>query len=303
MTFCGIISASGNTIPPAFIFPRVRYKDVFLTGAPSDSLGLGSKSGWMTEDLFLEVLKHVKMHSRCSVEAPILLLMDNHVSHTSLSSIVYAKTHGIVLLSFPPHCTHRMQPLDVGVYGPFKSYLKKAFNNFMLMHPGKPISIYDIPKLANEAFKSSFNIQNIKSAFEKCGIWPVNDLVYTEEVFAATYVTDRPSSHEGEIVEIIPDSAMLSTENVSSQIDSPIAEIEQNTQESSVENVYPNTLSPVVSPTTSQNMLENIRPFPKAQPKKQRNTKRKVVKSRVYTDSPEKDQGADLIINKKKISN
>lgn len=52
--------------------------------------------------------------------------------------MVYARENGIVLLTLPPHCQHRMQPLDVGVYGPFKSNLKIAFNDdFMLTNPEK----------------------------------------------------------------------------------------------------------------------------------------------------------------------
>lgn len=29
VTVCGIVSASGNTIPPAHIFPRIKNKDFF----------------------------------------------------------------------------------------------------------------------------------------------------------------------------------------------------------------------------------------------------------------------------------
>jgi hypothetical protein len=31
---------------------------------------------------------------------------------------------GIDLLTLPAHTTHRLQPLDVSVFGPFKSYFK-----------------------------------------------------------------------------------------------------------------------------------------------------------------------------------
>ncbi|CAL1682568.1 unnamed protein product [Lasius platythorax] len=45
VTFGGIITGIGNTIPPIFVFPRVRYKDHFLLGAPQGSLGLSSRTG------------------------------------------------------------------------------------------------------------------------------------------------------------------------------------------------------------------------------------------------------------------
>ncbi|KAK4880172.1 hypothetical protein RN001_008318 [Aquatica leii] len=35
-----IVSASRNTVPPVFIFPRARFHDIFMNGAPPGSLGL-----------------------------------------------------------------------------------------------------------------------------------------------------------------------------------------------------------------------------------------------------------------------
>lgn len=46
VTFCGIISATGS----AYVYPRVRFKEEFLRGAPASSLGLSNKSGWMKAD-------------------------------------------------------------------------------------------------------------------------------------------------------------------------------------------------------------------------------------------------------------
>ena len=62
VTFCGIITADGNTIPLCFVFPRKKFKGNFLKGAPSQSLGLAVQSGWMNSGLFLEVLKHIQGH-------------------------------------------------------------------------------------------------------------------------------------------------------------------------------------------------------------------------------------------------
>lgn len=66
---------------------RVRFKDECLKGALIGSLSLASKSGWMTAELFPEVLKHIKQHTNCSKDDPILLLFDNHDSHCSIEAI------------------------------------------------------------------------------------------------------------------------------------------------------------------------------------------------------------------------
>ena len=38
VTLCCAISASGNTIPPMFFFPRFHYKDYFIKGAQQEPL-------------------------------------------------------------------------------------------------------------------------------------------------------------------------------------------------------------------------------------------------------------------------
>lgn len=193
VTFVGIINGIGATVPPVFIFPRIRNPSEYLTeGSPMGSIALGNKSGWMTTELFPRVLKHIVNQTRCSEDNKILLLVDNHESHISVEAIRYCKSNGIVLLSFPPHTTHRLQPLDVGVYAPFKAHLATAFNDWMLANPGQAITIRNIGYLANKAYENAFSIKNITHAFKKTGLWPVNRLAFSDEDFAASSVTDRP---------------------------------------------------------------------------------------------------------------
>ena len=54
ITVVGTISASGNSIPPYFIFPRVKFQRHFLNGAPPESKGGANLSRWMTEEHFLD---------------------------------------------------------------------------------------------------------------------------------------------------------------------------------------------------------------------------------------------------------
>ena len=50
---------------------------------------------------------------------PGLIILDNHSSHMSLEVIEIAEENGLDILSFPPHCCHRLQPLDLSVFGRF----------------------------------------------------------------------------------------------------------------------------------------------------------------------------------------
>lgn len=104
VTVAVAVSASGNSIPPFFVFPRKNFKNYFLNGAPAGSAGSAYPSGWMTEDQFVEFAKHFVKHSRSSNERPTLLLLDNHESHLSIEALDYFKEHGVSVRSFPPHC-------------------------------------------------------------------------------------------------------------------------------------------------------------------------------------------------------
>ena len=120
------VSASGNSIPPMFVFPRVKFHDHFIRDGPVGSIGVAHPSGWMTENSFVVFIKHFIHHAKPSQDRPVLLLLDNHNSHLSVEAIDLCKQSGVVLLSFPPHCSHKLQPLDRNVYGPFKKFVNSA---------------------------------------------------------------------------------------------------------------------------------------------------------------------------------
>ena len=113
VTLCAFVNSIGNTVPPCLIFPRKRFYDRMMTGAPPGTLGLSSPSGWMTTELFLECLRHFVKHVRCSKTERALLLLNNHESHVSIEATDFCRDNGIILLTFPPHCSHRLQPLDL----------------------------------------------------------------------------------------------------------------------------------------------------------------------------------------------
>ncbi|KAJ8942921.1 hypothetical protein NQ314_009896 [Rhamnusium bicolor] len=312
LTFVGIINATGNALPPAIIFPRVRYKDYFLNGAPTGSLGLASKSGWMTSPLFVDLLKHFQKITNASKENPTLILIDNHETHCSINAINYARNHGIHLLSFPPHTSHKLQPLDVGVYSSFKANCKTAFNNWMATNPGKQITIYDVPALSNIAFKNSFTIKNITSGFKKTGLWPINQLVFNDEDFLSCYVTDRPAATSNDqqteneannninIVNNSSEEKKNDDDNANKEnINQPIPST------SKVSSNIPNqsmTSPSIVSPSDTKLLLSNkvilipeqIKPSPKAQPRVKKINSRQ-GKSRIYTSTPEKQRIEEIL--------
>uniref|UniRef100_A0A336MF36 CSON014617 protein n=1 Tax=Culicoides sonorensis TaxID=179676 RepID=A0A336MF36_CULSO len=183
--------ATGHALPPVYVFPRVKFKAAFLNGAPLGSVGLAHKSGYMVVEIFTEALKHIQRQTNCSKDNKVLLLLDNHESHCSIQAIECARELGIVLLTFPPHTSHKIQPLDVSVYGPFKTKFKIAFKDWLSTNVGKVITIYQIAALSKNAFLESFTERNIMSGFVKPGIYPLNRFAFQDSDFAPTYPEQR----------------------------------------------------------------------------------------------------------------
>lgn len=123
-----------------------------LNGTPPGTSGAAHQSGWMNREIFLQWLLHFAKHTKCSPEKPVLLLMDNHCSHVAI---------GTILLTFPPHCSHKVQPLDRTVYFPLKAFYSDCCSRWMLNHPVS-------------------------------GVWPFNPDVFGDDEFLPSSVTDRP---------------------------------------------------------------------------------------------------------------
>lgn len=196
VTLALAVSASGVCLPPFYVFPRRKFNSAFLAAAGDGADGAANPSGWMSGEQFQEFLKHFARHSRPSVGSPVLLIMDNHESHVNIAGIDFCKENGIIILTLPPHTSHKLQPLDISVFGPIKRYFNAACDNWMRLplHATKTITIYDISGIAREPIKQGASINNIQSGFRKSGIWPFNDQNFSEIDFLPAAVTDHPAA-------------------------------------------------------------------------------------------------------------
>ncbi|XP_076799909.1 uncharacterized protein LOC143445003 [Clavelina lepadiformis] len=176
------MSAGGNFVPPSFIFPRVRMKD----GAPPGSMFTCQKKGWMNNDIFLEWIKHFIQHAKPSQEERVLLILDGHKSHThNIEALELASKSGVIMLSLPPHTSHRMQPLDLTFFKPLMTYYYQQIEQWLRANPGRAVSAFQICRLFGLAYRKAANVSCAVNGFRKAGIYPVNMLVFNDSDFAA----------------------------------------------------------------------------------------------------------------------
>ena len=93
VTLCCAVSASGNAIPPMFVFPKTHFKQHFVRDDPVGCIGSAHLSGWMAEDNLHLFLRHFVKHVKPSKDSPVLLLLDNHHSHIAVDIL---NCYGIV---------------------------------------------------------------------------------------------------------------------------------------------------------------------------------------------------------------
>jgi len=185
------VNATGVYAPPMLIYPRRRHSCALEADGPRGTLYRCSKNGWINEDLFVDWLKHFADFTKPSENEPILLILDNHSSHISLRAYEFCKSNNIVMLSLPPHGSHRIQPLDVSIYGPFKTAFKQECNLFIKNQLGKKITQNDLASLFRKAFQKIATIPKAEAGFAATGIYPLNPDVFTDEDFVAADILNR----------------------------------------------------------------------------------------------------------------
>ena len=207
------VNAAGRYSPPCFVLPFQRrprefYQSLQQVREPSWST-VCTGSGFITSEAFFqwmeEFVRHLDQHvRRGDASRPQLLIMDQFSGHDSVDIREYALQHHILLYALPPHTTHILQPVDVGLFGPMKKAYRCAERNLTYQRllerevkrrageeqhqdeeeeraicsrktpPERFTGIYDIPLIFKPAVLKSFTPANIEAAFRSTGIYPFN---------------------------------------------------------------------------------------------------------------------------------
>jgi hypothetical protein len=143
-------------------------------------------NGWTDEFLCTEWFEKSfipQATARNTSEKPILLILDGHGSHVTEAMRTAAVRNNIVLYCLPAHTTHRLQPLDVGVFGPLqRAWRDRCYEVAELTDAEIPKKDFIREYLAVR--KKAFTKKNISDAWKHTGIHPWNPKVFSEEDFA-----------------------------------------------------------------------------------------------------------------------
>src|SRR5437660_2163863 len=112
---------------------------------------------------------------------PRFLLLDGHTSHVSpqfIRALIDAKIEALCL---PPHTTHLIQPLDVGVFSPYSIAYKQEVDNANrggITGINKAVFL----RLLKRSREKSLSPSNIRSGWRGAGLIPFHPTVVLEKL-------------------------------------------------------------------------------------------------------------------------
>ncbi|EJF55491.1 DDE-domain-containing protein, partial [Dichomitus squalens LYAD-421 SS1] len=140
VTIIECVCADGSNIMPGFIFSGKEFMRDWFQNVDCNVTIAHSPNGWTDDFLCLEWFRKCfipQATARRETDAPILLILDGHGSHVTSEMRHLAMDHNIHLFCLPPHTTHRLQPLDVGVFGPLQQAWTKRCNEYYVTSRGR----------------------------------------------------------------------------------------------------------------------------------------------------------------------
>jgi len=195
ITILTSITASGISFKPFIIFQRKTCPEVLINSISEGHCHIGGQeSGWIFEKSLLdwskEFIKEVNSYreSHGIKDKTMYFFTDGHNSRENVEFIKTMKDANIVLITFPAHCSHILQALDVLFFKIFKGKFKKnwalylnenikMFIQDVEKNIKKEISEADIKryKMVNlivDMLKVTATIRRIKLAFKYSGLCP-----------------------------------------------------------------------------------------------------------------------------------
>jgi hypothetical protein len=192
VTVIASISQAGVAIPPAIIYTAAtnNHQDSWyeeLNTVDCVAHFITSPNGWTNDEIGFEWLtkvfdRHTRRAARYTRDYRLLFL-DGHSSHINMRFIEFCDQNKILLMAYPPHSTHRLQPLDVSLFNPLANYYSQNLDAWLRISRGIcPISKRYFWTLFKPAFDLAFSEKNIASSWRKTGLYPFDPEVVLSQV-------------------------------------------------------------------------------------------------------------------------
>lgn len=191
-TVLSTISAAGKNFPPFILYAGKNLYKEWMTGGPVGTLYGVTVNGWMETAVFTE-------YFQCLVKwlektpKPVLMVFDGHMSHISLQTVELAIQNKITILCLPAHCSHLLQPLDIGIFRQVKTTWREILAKYYKESRLKAVGKATFPSLVKKLYDQSFKPAHIVQSFSKAGLFPFDPSAVATDKLKPAEIFDRPA--------------------------------------------------------------------------------------------------------------
>lgn len=169
------ISADGRSLIPLIVWPASTHRSNWTTYPTPGWHYACSESGYTDSQISFDWLVRVfdpQTKARAH-QKPRNLVCDGFGTYESLQILEYYFENNIILCRIPSHTSHKLQPCDIGVFGPLKTAYREQVER--LYRGGvNTVGKEHFTSLYSPARTKALTPKNIKSGWMKAGLYPFN---------------------------------------------------------------------------------------------------------------------------------
>jgi hypothetical protein len=171
--FCG--SAKGELLSIMVVYKALNTYSSWCERGPPNAVYAATKSSWFDGFMFEKWFFEILLPNLKRKVGKKLLVCDNLSSHISAAMVDACRQNDIAFVCLPPNSTDKLQPLDVGVFGPLKAAWRAVLTEYKANHPNQVgVPKTDFPGLMKTLLERANPGQHLPAAFYKCGLYPVD---------------------------------------------------------------------------------------------------------------------------------
>jgi hypothetical protein len=169
------VSSVGRSLLPMIIWPASTHRSNWTTYPTSGWHYAFSESGYTDSKISLEWLKRIfdPQTKELAQDKPRVLISDGFSTHETLEILEYCFENNIILCRIPSHTSHKLQPCDVGVFGPLKAAYRDKVEE-LYRGGANTVNKEHFTSLYSPARDQALTSRNIKAGWMKAGLFPFN---------------------------------------------------------------------------------------------------------------------------------
>lgn len=169
------ISPVGRIIKPLVIFKGQDPQTSWFEEDAPDWTYTTSENGWTSNRIAISWLKHIFLPQTQPIpDSHRMLIMDGHGSHVDIEFMWICKQNKVQLVFLPPHSSHVLQPLDLGVFSPLKTSYRRGIADLACLDDEAPVKKQRFIQCYKQARVEALTPRVLRAGWKAAGLFPWN---------------------------------------------------------------------------------------------------------------------------------